>query len=82
MASTELEQLNAARLPARFLPVVILGIVVVAFFALLEFAADWGKWYLMLTGGIATAVSLIDRRGLSGQAPFGRIILPTDRKLD
>lgn len=60
----------------------IIGVIV--FFALREFAADWGTWYLMLMGIIAIAVMLIDKRGLWGWAKnrFGLTILPTDRKLD
>lgn len=60
----------------------IIGVIV--FFALREIAADWGTWYLMLMGGIAIAVMLIDKRGLWGWARsrFGLTILTTDRRLD
>lgn len=60
----------------------IIGVIV--FFALREFAADWGTWYLMLMGVIAIAVMLIDKRGLWGWAKhrFGLTILSTDRRLD
>lgn len=42
----------------------IVGVIV--FFLLREIAADWGTWYLMLMGGIAIAVMLIDKRGIWG----------------
>lgn len=60
----------------------IIGVIV--FFALREFAADWGTWYLMLMGGIAIAVMLIDKRGLWGWVKhrYGLTILPTERRLD
>lgn len=60
----------------------ILGVIV--FFALREVAADWGTWYLMLMGGIAIAVMLIDKRGLYGwlKHRFGLVVLPTRRRLD
>lgn len=60
----------------------ILGVIV--FFALREVAADWGTWYLMLMGGIAIAVMLIDKRGLYGwlNHRFGLVIFPTARHLD
>ena len=54
------------------------------FFALREVAADWGTWYLMLMGGIAIAVMLIDKRGLYGwlKHRLGLVLLPTNRTLD
>jgi branched-chain amino acid transport system permease protein len=60
----------------------IVGVIV--FFALREFAADWGTWYLMLMGGIAIAVMLIDKRGLYGwaKARFGFVLFQTARRLD
>ncbi|KZY53191.1 MAG: branched-chain amino acid ABC transporter permease [Rhodobacterales bacterium] len=60
----------------------ILGVIV--FFALREVAADWGTWYLMLMGGIAIAVMLIDKRGLYGwlKHRLGLVLLPTNRTLD
>lgn len=42
----------------------IVGVIV--FFTLREFASDWGTWYLMLMGGLAIAVMLINKRGLWG----------------
>lgn len=42
----------------------IVGVIV--FFALREFASDWGTWYQMLMGAIAIAVMLINNRGLWG----------------
>lgn len=60
----------------------ILGVVV--FFALREFAADWGTWYLMLMGSIAIAVMLINKRGLWGavQARWDIAIFPVKKTLD
>ncbi len=42
----------------------ILGVIL--FFALRDFAADWGTWYLMGLGAIAIWVMLVDRRGIWG----------------
>ena len=60
----------------------ILGVIV--FFALREFAADWGTWYLMLMGALAIAVMLIDKRGLYGiiRQRLGRDVFSTARRID
>jgi branched-chain amino acid transport system permease protein len=60
----------------------ILGVVI--FFALREFAADWGTWYLIMMGAIAIAVMLFDKRGVWGglNARFGLSIFPTGRRLE
>jgi branched-chain amino acid transport system permease protein len=59
----------------------ILGVIV--FFALREIAADWGTWYLMLMGGIAIAVMLINKRGIWGaiQARWDIAIFPVKKTL-
>ncbi len=59
----------------------ILGVIV--FFLLRELAADWGSWYLMLMGGIAIAVMLIDKRGLWGavQKRWDIAVFPVSRRL-
>lgn len=55
----------------------------ILFFALREIAADWGTWYLMLMGGIAIAVMLVDKRGIWGWivSRTGWSLFPVQRKL-
>ncbi len=59
----------------------IIGVIV--FFALREFAADWGTWYLILMASIAIGVMLVDKRGIWGalKARFGLPILPVGHTL-
>lgn len=60
----------------------VIGVVI--FFLLREIAADWGTWYLIMMGGIAIAVMLIDKRGVWGaiQARMNLSIFPVSKKLD
>ena len=59
----------------------ILGVII--FFALREFAADWGAWYLILMGAVAIAVMLVDKRGVWGaiQARTGLALFRVTRHL-
>jgi len=59
----------------------IIGVVI--FFALRQFAADWGSWYLMLLGAIAILAMLVDRRGIWGalRARGVPTLFPLRRKL-
>ena len=59
----------------------IIGVIV--FFALREFAADWGTWYLIMMGAIAIAVMMVDKRGIWGalHARTGVSLFPTRHRI-
>lgn len=60
----------------------VIGVVI--FFALREVASDWGTWYLIMMGGIAIAVMLVDKRGVWGaiRARTNLSIFPVTKVLD
>jgi len=60
----------------------VIGVVI--FFFLREIAADWGTWYLIMMGGIAIAVMLVDKRGVWGaiKARINLSIFPVSKTLD
>lgn len=59
----------------------ILGVII--FFALREFAADWGSWYLILLGATAVAIMLVSPKGLWGflSERYGLQLFPVERRL-